>query len=263
MGKVLEQEKISAFERDGVIFPFEAVSVEEAGALRKKAEALSDETGKIPARLNEQPHLLFPWLNDLVRHPRILDAVEDILGPNLLCWYSGFFMKQPGDGSFVSWHQDATYWGLSHPDVVTAWLALTPSTLANGCLRVVPGSHRHQILPHQDRPDENNMLSRGQEIAVEVNEADVVDVELQPGQFSIHHVQLIHGSKPNNSDIPRIGFTIRYIPTYVKQTNVAVDSASLVRGVDRYGHFRPEPVPMQDYDPEGTRFVEEMLQYWG
>jgi ectoine hydroxylase-related dioxygenase (phytanoyl-CoA dioxygenase family) len=198
--------------------------------------------------MNQKPHLLFPWLNELVRHPKILDAVESVLGPNILCWSAQFFMKQPGDRTFVSWHQDATYWGLSRPDVVTAWVALTPSVPLSGCMRVIPGTHRTQ-LKHADTFNDNNLLSRGQEIAIDVDEKQAVDVVLQPGEMSLHHVLIAHGSEPNNASHPRIGFAIRYLPTDVRQIAGEADSATLVRGVDTHHYFEPEPPPEDDLHP--------------
>src|SRR5262249_57420913 len=112
--------------------------------------------------------------------PAILDAVGDVIGPDILVWSSSFFIKEPRDGAYVSWHQDATYWGLSEPDVVTAWIALTPSTVESGAMRMVPGTHHEQVA-HHDTFAPGNLLSRGQEIAVEVDEARAVDVVLQPG----------------------------------------------------------------------------------
>jgi ectoine hydroxylase-related dioxygenase (phytanoyl-CoA dioxygenase family) len=140
---------------------------------------------------------LLAWVNDIIRDPRVLDPVESLLGPDILCWASGFFAKQPGDGTFISWHQDATYWGLSSPDVVTAWIALTPSTPESGCMRVVPGTHRAQIA-HRDTFAKKNLLSRGQEIAAAVDEREAVDVVLAPGQMSLHHVLIVHGSNPSH-----------------------------------------------------------------
>ena len=139
----LAAEEIAAYQARGVLFPRPAISAAAAQDLLQKFEALErQEGGRISKRTNHKPHLLLTWLADLVRHPTILDQVESLLGPNLLCWASDFFSKSPDDGMRVTWHQDSTYWGLSKPDIVTAWVAFTPSTVASGCLRVVPGSHR-------------------------------------------------------------------------------------------------------------------------
>ena len=127
-------------------------------------------------------------------------------------------------------------------------------------MRVVPGSHHKDQLPHKDTFAETNLLSRGQEVAVEVDERDAVDVVLKPGEMSIHHVRLIHGSEPNRSEQPRIGFAIRYIPTYIRQTSGVRDSATLVWGEDEFGNFDPEPVPETDFDPRAAAFHKAMLE---
>ncbi len=253
MGKVLSTEEISNYAHRGIHFPLRAFSAEEADGLCRKVDATKAMMGgKIAGRYNQKPHLLFPWLNELIRTPRILDAVEDVLGsPDILCWAGAFFAKEAGDGGFVSWHQDATYWGLSSPDVVTAWVALTPSTVESGCMKVVPGTHLRQV-EHKDSFHENNLLTRGQEIAVEVNEADAVDVVLQPGEFSLHHVLLVHGSEPNRAKLPRIGYAIRYIPPHLHQITGERDSATLVRGTDSFGHFDHEEAPKADFDAEAV-----------
>ena len=202
--------------------------------------------GKIAGRYNQKPHLLLPWADQIIRHPRILDAVEQLLGPNIFCWGSQFFAKDAGDNAYVSWHQDGNYWGLSSIDVVTAWVAFTPSTLASGCMNVVPGT-QNQHAQHIDTYAEDNLLSRGQEIAVTVSPDDVVPIELQPGQMSLHHVMIFHGSEPNKSDHPRVGFAIRYVPTHVRQTAGERDSAILVRGVDEHNHFEHEVAPDAEF----------------
>lgn len=248
MPKILTTDSIDRYQRDGVLFPIEAMSAAEARALRELYESQGP---LLKGRNNQKPHLLFPWIDRLIRHPKILDAVEDVLGPNLLCWSSQFFAKPAGDPAYVSWHQDGTYWGLSSPDVVTAWVALTPSTPLSGCMRVIPGTHRSQV-PHEDRFDDKNLLSRGQEITVDVDEAKSIEVTLDPGQFSLHHVLIFHASAQNRSTEPRIGFAIRYIPTHVRQTAGERESATLVRGVDEYGHFDSEVAPEADLHPDAV-----------
>ena len=138
----------------------------------------------------------------------------------------------------MSWHQDSTYWGLEPADIVTAWVALSDSTIENGAMRVIPGSHLQEQFPHRDTFAPDNLLSRGQEIMVDVDDRQAVTLELAAGEMSLHHVRLIHGSEPNPSGQRRIGFAIRYIPTYVRQVAGSHDTATLVRGVDRYREFR-------------------------
>ena len=144
--------------------------------------------------LKLKSHVVFGCLNELVRMPAILDAVEGVLGPEILVWTSSMFSKKPASRDFVSWHQDIAYWGLEPPDIVTAWVALTDSSPDNGCMRVVPGTHKLDVVAHRDTYAVDNMLSRGQEVAVEVDEAKAVDIVLKPGEMSLHHTKIVHGS---------------------------------------------------------------------
>jgi hypothetical protein len=246
MPKSLTQAQIAAYEREGYLAPVPVMSAAEARAVRAELETIEvGMGGPLRGDLRHKAHLLFPFLAELIRRPKILDAVEDLLGPDLLCWNTNFFIKEAETPSFVSWHQDSTYWGLSAPDVCTAWVALTPSNLENGAMAVIPKSHTREQIPHRDTFDRHNLLTRGQEIAVEVDEAEAVPLVLLPGEMSLHHVRLVHGSPPNPSPDRRIGFAIRYIPTCVHQLE-GEDSATLVRGVDRFHHFELEPAPERD-----------------
>ncbi|SMF38926.1 chlorinating enzyme [Tistlia consotensis] len=251
MPKVLSPEAIERYRRDGFLFPVETIGSADAAAYRGRLEAFEAEQGKpLQGAYRQKTHLLFTWLNDLIRDPRILDVVEDVLGPNLFCWSSSFFIKEAGDPGYVSWHQDSTYWGLSEPTVMTVWVALSPSNELSGCMKVVPGSHLLDQVAHRDTFNEHNLLTRGQEIAVEVDEKDAAMMPLEPGQASLHHVRLFHASPPNQSNDRRIGYAIRYIPTHVRQVVGEKDSATLVRGKDDYGYFEHEPRPDADFSPE-------------
>jgi non-haem Fe2+, alpha-ketoglutarate-dependent halogenase len=244
--KSLTPEAVAKYERDGFYYPIRVMSEADARALRKHLETHEASAGgPLKGSLRHKSHLLFTWLWDLVHHPKVLDAVEDVLGPNLLCWSSSFFIKEARDPGYVSWHQDATYWGLSSPDVITAWIALSPSTIEAGAMRVVPGSQASQV-GHRDTFNQHNMLTRGQEVMVDVDGKDAVDLVLRPGEMSLHHVRIIHGSEPNRSDDRRIGFAVRYIPTSVRQIAGPRDSATLVRGTDTYNNFDHEPRPEHD-----------------
>ncbi len=245
MSGSLNEEQVVRYQKDGILHPMPALSPEEACALR---ERYLQNTSLFNGCNGRKSYLLYTWMHALVCHPQILDAVESLLGPNLFCWGGQFFAKPVGDTAFVTWHQDATYWGLSSNDVLTAWVALTPSTAEAGCMQVVPCTHHKQVA-HEDRFDDNNMLTRGQELAVRVDPGTVVNVELAPGQMSLHHVLLFHGSEINRANHPRIGFAIRYIPTHLRQLAPIRDSALLVRGRDDYGHFDHESAPHADGDP--------------
>lgn len=248
MPKMLTRAQIDQFWEQGFVFPIRVMPVEEALGYRRRLERVEAASGgPLRGDLRHKSHLLFTWLGDLVRHPRILDAVEDLYGPDLLCWTTNFFIKEKESPAYVSWHQDSTYWGLSTPDVVSAWVAFTPAHSGNGAMQVIPGTHRLNQLPHRDTFAKHNLLTRGQEIAVEADESKAVTITLEPGEMSLHHVRLVHGSPANTSDDRRIGFAIRYIPTHVRQV-VGEDSATLVRGEDRFGHFELEPRPASDLD---------------
>jgi non-haem Fe2+, alpha-ketoglutarate-dependent halogenase len=249
MAKLLTQAQIAQYHRDGFIFPIRVMSARDAAEYRRRLEEFEASTGgPLQGGLRHKTHLLFKWLGDVVHHERIVDAVEDLYGPDLLCWTTNFFIKEAATPSFVSWHQDSTYWGLSTPDVVTAWVAFTPAVKANGAMAFIPGSHLLDQIPHRDTFHSDNLLSRGQEVAVEVDARKAVTIELAPGEMSLHHVRLVHGSPPNPSSDRRIGLAIRYIPTHVRPI-AGVDSATLVRGRDQYHHFEHEPRATSDLDP--------------
>jgi ectoine hydroxylase-related dioxygenase (phytanoyl-CoA dioxygenase family) len=248
MPKLLSPDAVEHYASEGFYSPLRAFSEEEAAEYRQQLEAHESRIGgPLQGNWRVKTHLLFTWVDRLVHDATILDAVEDLLGPDILCWTTNFFIKEPRTPGFVSWHQDAAYWGLEPEDVVTAWVALSPSNAVSGCMKVIPGTHRESHIPHVDTFDEDNLLTRGQEIAVEVDEDQAVSIPLRPGQFSLHHIKVVHGSAPNRSDDRRIGLAIRYIPAHVRQTKQR-DSAMLVRGVDRFAHFDPEPRPRRDLD---------------
>jgi len=244
--KILTEDAVQRYHETGYLAPVRVLATAEAAAVRTKLEAFEADSGPLAGKLRQKSHLLFTWLNDLIRHERILDAVEDIIGPDILCWGTSFFIKEPYNPAFVSWHQDSTYWGLDPADIVTAWVALSDSTTENGAMRVVPRSHTMAQIPHRDTFRSDNLLSRGQEVMVDVDAAQAVTLELAAGEMSLHHVRLIHGSDPNPSDQRRIGFAIRYLPTYVRQVAGSHDWATLVRGVDRHGNFELEQRPDAD-----------------
>ena len=249
MTKRLSAEAVAQYRRDGFHFPLRVLSTEEARSYRDRLEAAERAAGgPLAGDRRHKVHLLYTWANQLARHPAILDAVEDVIGPDILCWSTTFFTKEAQSPSFVSWHQDATYWGLSTDDVITAWVAFADAPVESGAMKFWPGSHLKNQLAHRDTFDQNNLLTRGQEIAVDVPAGAGVDVALKAGEMSLHHVLLVHRSGPNTTDDRRIGFAIRYIPPHVRQLKVR-DSAMLVRGRDTHGNFDLEPDPRADLDP--------------
>lgn len=248
------------YERDGFVFPFPLLDRAEALAQGARAVELHKQGGDVKDCLFSQAHLVYPFIDELARDPRILDAVEAVLGPDLLLWSAGFFMKAPRSPHHITWHQDLTYWGLDETDEITAWLALSPVTEESGCMRFVPGSHRQDIVPHRDTFADDNLLSRGQEIAVEVDESQAVSICLEPGQFSLHHGRLFHASGPNSTDDWRVGLAIRYIKPSMRQVVGRRDFAQLVRGEDNHGHFELLPRPKHDPDPEGMALFKEIVK---
>ena len=234
------------YERDGFFFPVDVLSEAEAQAIRDDFEAaeaeLADRPGEL-AILRGSPAHVLPSFAELIRHPRLVEAVSEVLGPDLLVWGSGLFIKEPRTPDYVSWHQDLTYWGLDQQLEVTAWVALSPATIESGCMRFVAGTHKEPIVSHFDTHSEQNLLTRGQEIEVEVDEADAVDVVLKPGQVSLHHGHLFHASNPNGSDDRRIGAALRYITPSMAQRSGVKPLVAHVSGDDRHHHFTHAPLP--------------------
>ena len=263
MAKILTDKQIKQYQTDGYVFPVRAMSSSETENITRKIEAFENEYEcEAQQKLVFKAHLPFKWLNDIVRHPKILDAVEDLLGPDLLCWGAGFFQKNAHDPRFVSWHQDSYYYGLDPSETCTAWLAFTPSNLLSGCVRVLPGSHRgDQNLTFVNEPNTDNLLIRGQTIK-DVDVDASIPMVLKPGEFSLHHEAIVHGSDPNNSDHRRIGLSIHYISPEVKRvgynTDAARPSASLVRGEDRHGYWEHEGQPTEELDSEALNMMDQM-----
>ncbi len=251
---------LPGYTRSGFAAPLQALTEHEADDLYRRVAAVRRDHPDIADQaFGTNCHLLFPWLYDLTMNGQVLDAVETVIGPNILVWSAGFFHKNPGSDGFVSWHQDSTYWGLEPADIVTAWIALTPSTCESGCLRVVPGSHAWGQVVHSDTFSDRNLLSRGQEIQVDVDENTAYDVELRAGEMSLHHVRLVHGSKSNASTLPRVGFTVRFIPPHVRQVGGRT-FAHLARGEDAYNHFDTPTRPDADMSPAAWQMHEESLR---
>ena len=255
----LTEAAIAHYREHGYYAPISVMPVAEAERIRLCLEAHEKMHGVLKGAMRHKSHLLFTWLDGLIRHPAILDAVEGVIGPDILCWSSTFFIKEARDPGFVSWHQDSTYWGLEPADIVTAWVALSESTVENGAMRVIPGTQKLDQVAHRDTFAADNLLTRGQEIAVDVDDSKAVTLALEPGEMSLHHVRLIHGSDPNPSAKRRIGFAIRYLPTHVRQIVGTRDSATLVRGIDRFGNFEPEFVPDHDLSDAAVAFHAHVM----
>ncbi|MBT5192974.1 MAG: phytanoyl-CoA dioxygenase [Rhodospirillaceae bacterium] len=252
---VLSAQQVEQFKRDGHVSPLDILDGAEVRDLRQRLEAREAlQGGNLEPGQRAKSHLIFKWLDDLIRDPRILDPIEQLIGPDILCWNTIFWIKDVGSESFVGWHQDTRYWGLSSPDVITAWLALSPASMESGCMRVLPGTHVGEVMPHEDLYDEANMLTRGQEISEGVDEDVAVHMPLEPGQMSFHNYRLAHASGANRAPDRRIGISMHFMPPDTRQIVGDWDSAALVRGTDSHGNFAPTPVPAEDFDPEAMAF---------
>jgi chlorinating enzyme len=249
MGKHLTAAQIEQYERAGFVYPVEAFTQAEARRYRDALEGFERTQGvELTKGHNFKPHLLFTWVDEIVHHPAVLDAVEDLIGPDIRLFHLSVWPKNARDPAYVGWHQDATYFGLQPEIQVTAWIALTDASIEAGCMEVIPGSHKLGQLHHaEDAEAKNNLLSRGQTITTEFDRGTTAFMPVRAGQFSLHHTLLVHNSRPNNSDDRRIGLGISYIPTHVRCTSTTRLSAMLMRGVDRHGHFDDEPRPTVDF----------------
>ena len=260
---------VAAYERDGFVFPLTAFDAAQAGRYRDalkrdcgQAERPASAAGLRQPSTRVKSYLLFPWAAELVRHPTILDAVAQVIGPDILVFHSTVWLKPAGSAGLVPWHQDGTYFGLAPYEHVTAWVALTPSTPESGCVEVIPGSHRDGQRAHRDAADPDIMLSRGQSVAAPVDASVAAPVVLAPGQFSLHHTMVLHASRPNRSAADRIGIGISYIPARVRHVGQTRLSATLVRGTDRYGHFDPEPAPDGDPEAAAAAHADSIARFW-
>jgi ectoine hydroxylase-related dioxygenase (phytanoyl-CoA dioxygenase family) len=243
-----ENSVLNTYQEQGYLSPVDIISADQATTLLNDLEAaeieLADDDDK-RALLHAYPDRLLPSFDALIRQPALIASVSQILGPDLMVWSAGLFDKAANSGKIVSWHQDLTYWGLDNVDELTAWVALSPTTLASGCMLFIPGSHKQQLVPHVDTFAENNLLTRGQQVDVEVNKNDGVAIELQPGQASMHHGHLFHSSGPNKTQRRRIGAAIRFIKPSMRQQSGDRTLVAHVSGEDRYNHFRVAATPRQ------------------
>jgi hypothetical protein len=249
MAQTLNAEQVDRYRSEGWLAPLTVLTSEEAAAARAQLESFEAEHGPIATRAERsRAYLPFTWVDDIMRNQWLVDMVEDLIGPNILCWNAILWIKEPGTDNYVGWHQDHTYWGLDNNELVTVWVALSEASEQAGCMRVLPGSQR-VTLSHDETYDPDNLLTRGQHID-DIDLADTVAMALHPGQASFHNVATAHGSGPNQTDDRRIGLSLHYMPTYTRQTLANWDSAALIRGEDTFGHFDHAPRPKRDLDPE-------------
>jgi hypothetical protein len=252
MLKQLTEAQREAYRRDGYLFPLPAFGPADACRYRAALESFEARLGmRLTAagrKYRSRTYLLFDWAQELVRNPAILDAVEDLIGPDILVFTTTWFIKEPGTPLAAGWHQDATHFGLDpHDRHVTAWIALSDASLDSGCMQFVPGSHQRGQLRHGYGLSAS-INDAGQWIPEPGDATMTADCALQPGQFSLHNTLTVHRSGANTASDRRIGFGVSYIPTSVRHTGSQRHTAHLVRGTDRYGHFDLDPAPAGDFD---------------
>ncbi len=267
----LTQRQVDQYLDDGFLFPLKAMDSDVASSYRAKIEALEEKYVKSGPRsdLNQyfrvNAHLVLPFAMELAKTPAVLDSISSILGPNVLVWSVELFIKEAHTSKIVSWHQDLTYWGLGDETdgdtehLASAWIALSPATTESGCMKFVAGSQKQAIQPHNDTFGEDNLLSRGQEMAVDVKAEEEVNIELQPGEFSIHHGRMFHASGSNTSDDRRIGCVIRYVTPDVKQLVAQRDYAILVRGYDAKQNWINVAAPDGEFSEASLDLYEKVL----
>jgi non-heme Fe2+,alpha-ketoglutarate-dependent halogenase len=266
MPTTLSPVHVERYAREGFLSPNTALTPEQARDCRSKLEAFeraiggpltADET----SRHRSRTHVLLTWVHALASHPAILDAVEGLIGPDILVFTSTWFIKEPESSAIAAWHQDATYFGLRPYVHVTAWVALTDATADTGCMEFLPGSHARGQLPHRAGVVASSVNRARQAIDGVVDDTHAVHAPLRAGEFSLHHTLTLHRSHPNRSRDRRIGLGISYIPTSVRHLSETHKApAMLVRGVDRFGHFDLEPAPRTDLDAAARAAFERSYE---
>ena len=243
MSASLPPESVERYANDGVLFPIRVLSAAEVSEYREALEAVAALCGEGYRRRFDNLHLFFPWAYRLTTNEALLNAVEGILGSELVVDGTLVFYKPPRDSSYSAWHQDSVYstWHLTPS--VSAWIAFTPSECSNGCMRAIPGSHKDGVFEHDTVDDPNLLNRRGERIRMDVNESQAVDVVLRPGEMSLHHANIVHGSNANGSDGPRIGFIIRFVTS---QSTSRERQVLHVRGNADCSHLRVATAPVEE-----------------
>ena len=243
------------YEEKGYVSPVPFLSEEAANFHRSRLEKIEDQIGSLHYR--SKAHTFMTSALELATLPSVLDLVEQMIGPNILLYNVTYIIKEAQAPSHVSWHQDLTYWGLSHDDQVSMWLALSPATAQSGCMRMIPGSHRMGKEEHVASEDDSNVLLQGQTVK-SVDEDRSKLCPLRPGEATFHHGWTLHASMPNMSDDRRIGLNVQYLATHVRQTKHDGDSAMLARGEDTYHHFKTDTPATSDLDPKAMERQAEL-----
>ena len=260
--KALTQVQVDAFRRDGFLFPVAALTPDEVATCLAGLQRLETELGSPVAdadvKWRSHAYAHSPWFNDLIRHPRILDAIEDVIGPDILVWTSTFFIKEPNSPTFAAWHQDGTYFGLEPHEQVCAWVALTDASAEAGCMEMLSSGGAPRQLHHAALGLAHSINRAGQTIMEAFDDTNPVAMALPAGSFSLHHELAVHRSAPNRAAHRRVGIGLNYMPTHVRVNSPVRLSAMLVRGEDRYGHFDLIDPPSAERDPAALAVHQEV-----
>src|SRR5688572_9143280 len=265
--KALTEAQVRHYHDNGFLFPIPVLSPAEVAESMRNIERLEARIGtplsKAHKKYRSGSYTFLPWVDALCRHPRVLDAVEDVIGPDILVYWATSFVKEPGSPAFTAWHQDSTYFGLDPHGHVTAWVALTDATEQAGCMEVLPPNGSPRQYRHAQKRLENSINAAGQVIVETIDETGVTAMALKAGEMSLHHTLCPHRSAPNAAPHRRIGYGISYIPAHVRCTGPYRMSALLVRGRNK-GNFDLLPSPRAEFDPEavevGERFYARFME---
>ncbi len=260
--KALTQEQVDSFRHNGFLFPIPALTAEEiatclAGLHRLEAD-LGCPVAEADVKWRSHAYAHSPWFNDLIRHPRILDAIEDVIGPDILVWTSTFFIKEPNSPTFAAWHQDGTYFGLEPHEQVCAWVALTDASAEAGCMEMLSSGGAPRQLHHAALGLAHSINRAGQTITEPFDDSSPVAMALPAGSFSLHHELAVHRSAPNRAAHRRVGIGLNYLPTHVRVNSPVRLKAMLVRGEDRYGHFDLIDPPAAERDAAALAVHQEV-----
>ena len=243
------------YHRHGYASPVRIIGPEDARHHRARLEQAETRFGSLHYRSKAHTILTSPL--ELATHPLVLDIIEAMIGPDILLLNVTYIIKEADTAAHVSWHQDLTFWGLSHDDQVSMWLALSPATPTSGCMRMIPGSHKQGRFDHQVKEDGDNVLLQGQTVPG-VDESRARMCPLAPGEASFHHGWTLHASMPNRSQDRRIGLNVQYLAPHVRQTKHDLDTALLVRGKDAYQHFGADIAATGDLDPVAVQRQKDL-----
>lgn len=246
---MLTQRQIEDYQSDGYSFPHRALTDAELSQCRdglaRYETWLGEPVNHGDWRWRSAAYAFLPWLDGLIRHPRILDAVEDLIGPDVLVFTTTFFIKDAHSPTFAAWHQDATYFGITPYEHVTAWVALTDATEEAGCMEVVPARGAARQLRHAALGLKDSINGGGQQIVDDFDRTGPVMMTVPAGSFSLHHTLCRHRSAPNRADHRRVGIGISYIPAHCRITSSVRMLTPLVRGANTGGNFDILPPPSE------------------